>query len=143
MFPLMKYINRTSRCAVIYRNHAFESLGIYDHQHAYLIHICNQPGIRQDELSQLIHVNKSNVARQLAQLETKGYITREVSTENRRLIHLFPTEKGLEIFPTIKEALFKWNQSLLADFSDEEQLLLEKLLIQIAKKADEQIGGNL
>ena len=40
--------------------------------HTYILNVCRNPGISQEALSQLIFVNKSNVARQLAVLEEKG-----------------------------------------------------------------------
>lgn len=143
MFPVMKYINQTSRCGVVYRNAEFESLGVYDHQHAYILHICSTPGIRQDELAKRILVNKSNVARQLAQLETEGLVRRETSSTNRKHILVYPTDKCLEIYPVIKEKLRLWNIALLESLTEEERVVFESALIKVAQKAQAIVGGKL
>lgn len=139
----MKYINQTARCGVIYRNDALSTIGIYDHQHAYILNICHKPGIRQDEIAKLIHVNKSNVTRQLAHLESQGLIIRKPSDVNRKHIHLYPTEKCFDIYPVIKETLSHWNETLLEDFSEDEIKSLEKLMQKLTRKAEEIIGGCL
>lgn len=143
MFPVMKYINQTSRCAVVYRNTEFESLGVYDHQHAYILHICSLPGIRQDELAKRILVNKSNVARQLALLEAEGLVRRETSSTNRKHILVYPTEKCLEIYPLIKEKLRVWNSELLEALTEEERIAFESAIMKIAQKAQSIVGGQL
>ncbi|MGX8795987.1 MarR family winged helix-turn-helix transcriptional regulator [Fusibacter sp. JL298sf-3] len=135
MIPIMKYINQSARCGVLYRNEVFKDIGILDHQHAYILHICAAPGIRQDILAKKVYVNKSNVARQLAQLEKRGLVYREVSHDNRRHMCVYPTEKCLAIHPLVKSRLADWHRHLVSDLTDSEQQVLSELLSKVAEKA--------
>lgn len=131
----MKSINQTARCAITYRNKAFEAYGIQDHQHAYILHICRSPGISQENLAHHIHVNKSNVTRQLLALEKQGLIYRDYAPNNRKQLCVYPTEACLAIYPLVKEKLIKWQNYLLEDFSEDEQKLLCQLMSQVMEKA--------
>lgn len=135
MEPLMKSVNQTARCAMLYRNQVLEPYGLMDHQHAYIIHICQNPGIGQDELANRIHVNKSNVARQLQKLEENGLIYRSNATNNRKIRQVFPTKKGIEIFPHVKDKLSKWQAYLLEGFTADEQNLLCQMMATVMKRA--------
>ncbi len=48
---------------------------------------------------------KSNVARQLAQLEQKGFITRQNDEKDARRLRIFPTDKALAIEAEIRSIL--------------------------------------
>ena len=102
MVGLMKNINRIARCAEQYRNDRLEPFGLTGSQYSVILSVCREPGITQDRLSELVYINKSNVARQLSQLEENGYVTREQGEKDRRTIKVFPTEKSLETVPVIR-----------------------------------------
>ena len=93
---IMRYVSRTSRCGVIFRDEAFKDLGLTGTQHHYLIVIYKNPGIYQHQLAKRLIVNKSNVTRQLNLMEQAGFITRRQDLDNRRQVHIFPTEKAIE-----------------------------------------------
>ena len=72
-------------------------------------------------LGQLIFVNKSNVARQLAVLEEKGYVRRQTSSLDGRRQLIYPTEKALAMQPILQKLLKQWNEQVLEGFSEAEQ----------------------
>ncbi len=74
---LMKFINRTTRCSNFFRAQQLADSGVSGVQCAYLIRICRQPGISQDQLAGQLYKDKSVVARHLATLQQRGYIRRE------------------------------------------------------------------
>lgn len=135
MESIMKYISRTSRLSILYRSDELEKYELNGIQHTYILNICNNPGISQEQLAKLIFVNKSNVARQLALLEQTGFITRIPSEADRRQMRVYPTEKALENYPKVLEVLHEWNARLLEDFSEEEQLLLISMMKKVMNKA--------
>jgi DNA-binding MarR family transcriptional regulator len=140
MKPLMKYIGRTERCAVLYRDEILSSYGLNGHQHTYIINICQNPGISQDRLAKIIFVNKSNVARQLTLLEANGFVLRKTSEANRRQMEVYPTEKCLTLYPIIMDILGDWNKYLLDEFTDEEKSalldMMEKVMLRAATKLE-------
>ena len=75
-----------------------------------MIEICNHPGITQEQLSKLIYVHKSNVARQMSSLEEKGFIYRTISKEDKRNLQVFPTQKPIDILPLLLKVSEQSNQ---------------------------------
>ncbi len=146
MKPLMKYIGRTERCAVLYRDEMLSTYGLNGHQHTYIINICQNPGISQDHLSKIIFVNKSNVARQLSLLEANGFVTRKTSVLNRRQMEVYPTEKCLALYPIILGILGDWNKYLLEEFTTEEKQMLldmmEKVMLRASSKLENSVKGE-
>ncbi|MDD2214369.1 MAG: MarR family transcriptional regulator [Oscillospiraceae bacterium] len=136
MESISKYINRIARCSVLYRSARLAPSGLNGHQHSYILQICHKPGISQDELAELIYVNKSNVTRQLTLLEKNGFISRRACPHDRRSLQVFPTAKAYAILPEIETVLTDWNDMLCQGFTaaDKQQLIeLLQLLMQRAK----------
>jgi DNA-binding MarR family transcriptional regulator len=146
MDSLTKFINRISRCGILYREKKLSKYGLNGVQHAYLLNICRNPGISQENLAKLIFVNKSNVARQLALLEENGFITREPCENDKRQMSVFPTQKAIDTLPKVIEVLDELNGKLLEDFSDEERRLLISMMERVTDKAikliDESFGDR-
>ena len=131
----MKSIGRTSRCAILYRGEMLRAFGLSGTQHLYILNVCRNPGVTQDELVHRNYVNKSNVARQLAQLEENGFVLRRPGENDRRQMLVFPTQKAREVYPRVCEVLQEWNAQLLQDFSPEEQELLVSMMEKVMNKA--------
>lgn len=135
MESLMKYIGKTSRCAILYRNSKLEKEGLNGYQHNYILNICKHPGLSQEQLAQKIFVNKSNVTRQLNLLEQNGFITKKTSASDKRVILVFPTQKAHDIYPKVFNLLSEWNNYLLEDFTEEECLRLYSMMEHVMNKA--------
>lgn len=89
-----------------------------------------------------MYIHKSNVARQLASLEEKGFITRKTDPEDRRSLLVYPTNKAIAVLPQIRAVLEEWESLLLEEFSEEEQKTLlsfsERLAARAAALAEKQ-----
>lgn len=55
------------------------------------------PGINVTQLSKMWNRTKGAVSQTINKLEKKGYITRQKSSENAKVVLLFPTERGIEL----------------------------------------------
>ncbi len=124
-----------SRCEGVYRTDHMPIEGLSACHHSYVLAICNHPGMPQESLVQHICINKSNVARHLAQLEKSGYVRREVSTEDRRATLVYPTEKMLAILPEVRRVTMDWNKYLAADLTEAEFEQFQSLLERLASRA--------
>lgn len=134
--PLMGKISRISRCFTLYRNNQLEQEGINGYQHLYILRVCKNPGISQDQLVKQVYIHKSSVTRQLALLEQNGFITRTPCPSDRRQLLIYPTDKALRILPLVQKVITCWNQQLLADFTEEEKAFLLTMLDKIEQKAE-------
>ena len=135
MSQIIRDMLEISRCGVQYRADCLAPLGLKSIHASYLTEICANPGISQDNLARLIFINKSNVARQVAVLEEEGFIRREPSAADKRVMELYPTEKTLEMLPQITQVLVKWEECITHDLSEEEKDLLTALLRKMSIRA--------
>ena len=116
MESIIRSINHIARLASLYRERELKKYGLGPMHHTYILNVCRNPGISQEALGQLIFVNKSNVARQLAVLEEKGYVRRQTSSLDGRRQLIYPTEKALAMQPILQQLLKQWNEQALAGF---------------------------
>ena len=142
MSQIIRDITEIARCGAQYRTEGLAPLGLKSCHASYLLEICANPGISQDKLAARICINKSNVARQAAILEEDGFLIRTPSTQDKRIMQLYPTEKTLEILPQISPILRQWEACLTADVSDEERAILEKVLERMKDKAAEWMANR-
>lgn len=140
--PFMKQLGEVWRCANLYRTAQYAALGIGSYQDSYLLHICREPGIPQDRLAEVIYVNKSNVARQLASLEEKGFITRTPDPQDRRSLLVYPTQKATDALPAIHKVHRAWNEMVLEGFGEEERRLVADFARRLSENAKHAISGE-
>ncbi len=131
----MKYIGEIWRCSALFRTEQYEKLGIGCYQDLYLIEICEKPGITQEEISAALFVHKSNVARQVASLEEKGMAERRIDPSDRRILRVYPTEKGLSVLEKTRSVRKEWTRRLLEGMSDEEKEALSHSIECLSDRA--------
>lgn len=137
MSNIIRDITEITRCGVQYRTDKLAPLGLKACHGSYLTEICAQPGISQEQLAKCICINKSNVARQVAILEEGGFLQRMPSWEDKRIMKLYPTQKTLDLLPTIMDIMDAWQDLLVKDLSAREQELLENLLEKMRARGSE------
>lgn len=116
------------RCGIQFRGEQTIPLGLKSCHIGYLSRICCYPGISQDQLAQMMFINKSNVARQVAALEEDGFITRTPATSDKRVMELYPTEKTLELMPQLESIVCQWDQIITAGISEEDARTVTRIL---------------
>lgn len=143
MLPINKTISMIERFNLMYRNQQFKKFGLHGYQASFLLEIVHNPKISQDQLTQNMHIDKSNVARGCQALEDNGYIKMVKRKEDRRYVELIPTEEGLELSKTIRRLLKKQRKYLMQDFdsASEEQFLsylewLKKRAIELLEESN-------
>lgn len=142
MLPFMRQISITYRCAMLFRERELADTGLAGCQTPYLTALYRQPGISQEELARSLNVNKSSVARQLSALEEKGYIRREASQTDKRILLVYPTEQAIALIDRIFACYGSWSSYLTQDFSDEEKAMLSNLMVRIAARAEDYVKGG-
>ena len=135
MPALMNYINAIARCSAAYRQEELAPLGLKSVHASYLANLCRHPGITQEQLSQLVFVNKSNAARQIAFLEENGFVKRTPSVDDKRAMLVYPTEKTIEALPKILQTFRDWEALVTVDLSEDERQLLITALTKIRIRA--------
>ena len=130
----MKSLNIISRCQFAFRTQKTTSELCAAH-HPLVLSICRNPGSSQDELAKDICIDKSGVARALANLESKGFVERKTDPENKRKTLVFPTEKMEEILPLVRSVTAEWNSLVAEGISEEELAVFQSVLLRMEKNA--------
>lgn len=141
MYIVMKYVGEMWHCANLYRTEQYEGLDIGSFQDSYLINICKNPGITQEQLSRLIYVHKSNVARQVSSLEEKGFVVRKQDPADRRNLLLYPTEKAKRAMRRISAVHEKWTELILEGLTEEERAAAVGYVMRLAENAKNIVSG--
>ncbi|WP_418302151.1 MarR family winged helix-turn-helix transcriptional regulator [Lysinibacillus fusiformis] len=102
MIEILREIGMIARCLDSISNIEFKELHLSKGQYLYLVRICENPGIIQEKLSEMIKVDKTTVAHAVKKLETQGFIEKKDDFENKKIKRLYPTEKGEDIYLLLK-----------------------------------------
>jgi len=142
MSSLFRMIHVINRCGGNFRAQQLKDTDLGANHHRYLFSVCRHPGISQEELARRAYINKSNVTRHLAYLESCGYVERKQSEEDKRVTLVYPTEKAREMLPMLREISHNWEDSVMEDFTEEERELLKSMLQRISEKASALYSGE-
>lgn len=112
-------------------NIEFRDIELARSQYLYLVRIAENPGIIQEELSELLKVDRSTVARSVKKLEAKGLVQQMSAKDNRKNKKWFVTEKGAALYPFILAENDYSEKTSLQGFSQAEIQALEKMLIRV------------
>lgn len=142
MPSLSRNINVISRCAATYRAERLDGCGISSAHYFYILAVGKNPGISQDKLAKKLYINKSSVARALQTLESDGFIERRQNEADRRITLVYPTKKGEELLPFIREITGDWNGFLFEALDQTEQEIFKTLLEKVARRAASYVDGK-
>lgn len=137
MAEILRDIGMIARALDSISNIEFKEVDLTRGQYLYLVRICENPGIIQEKLAEMIKVDRTTTARAIKKLESNGMIERLEDKENKKIKKLYPTKKGAEIYPFIIRENNYSNAVALNDLSDEEAKQLEYLLKKVCKNISE------
>ena len=137
MAEILRDIGMIARALDSISNIEFKEVDLTRGQYLYLVRICENPGIIQEKLAEMIKVDRTTTARAIKKLESNGMIERLEDKENKKIKKLYPTKKGEEIYPFIIRENNYSNAVALNGLSDEEAKQLEYLLKKVCKNVSE------
>ncbi|WP_182071068.1 MarR family winged helix-turn-helix transcriptional regulator [Bacillus haynesii] len=136
MKAILREIGMIARALDSISNIEFKEHDLTKGQYLYLVRICENPGIIQEKLAEMIKVDRTTAARAIKKLEMKGFIERRDDEHNKKIKKLFPTEKGNEVFPFIKRENDYSNRVALEGFSEGEAETIFNLLQRVRKNVE-------
>jgi DNA-binding MarR family transcriptional regulator len=105
-------------------------------QYAALVAIESHPGIDATRLSEVIHFDRSTIGDVLDRIESKGWIVRQSTPNDRRLKLLTLSPAGEEILRQVAPGIRRVQERLLASLTAAESKTLIHLLAKIADAAE-------
>jgi DNA-binding MarR family transcriptional regulator len=100
--------------------------------HAYLLMLAIQePGIQPTVLSQELHLQPSTITRLIEKMEGKKLLIR---TTDGKMTNVYPTPKGKELHPKLKQCLLEFYENYSNILGKEESARLVQSMNRIADK---------
>ncbi|MFB3162463.1 MarR family winged helix-turn-helix transcriptional regulator [Neobacillus sp. 179-J 1A1 HS] len=136
MKEILREIGMIARALDSISNIEFKEFELTKGQYLYLVRICENPGIIQEKVAELIKVDRTTAARAIQKLEMNGFIEKKDDQHNKKIKKLFPTEKGKNVYPFIKSENDYSNSVALEGFSEEEVDTIFNLLQRVRKNIE-------
>ncbi|NQD66579.1 MarR family transcriptional regulator [Bacillus haikouensis] len=136
MKEILREIGMIARALDSISNIEFKEYDLTKGQYLYLVRICENPGIIQEKLAELIKVDRTTAARAIKKLEINGFIEKRDDQLNKKIKKLFPTDKGKHVYPFIKRENDYSNDVALDGFSEEEVENIFHLLQRVRKNVE-------
>ncbi|QFK70518.1 MarR family transcriptional regulator [Pradoshia sp. D12] len=136
MKEILREIGMIARVLDSISNIEFKEYDLTKGQYLYLVRICENPGIIQEKLAEMIKVDRTTAARAIKKLELNGFIEKKADHQNKKIKKLFPTEKGAKVYPFIKRENDYSNKVALAGLSETEIDIIFDLLQRVRKNIE-------
>lgn len=130
-----RYASMVGRCGQIYFDRRFKNYDIGCGQQFFLAVIEEKPGISQFELCKVTGFDKGTTAKAVKKLEELNYLIRKVDESDKRVYHLFVTEKALPIVKLVYQVQRDWEDILTGGFTQEQREDFKKSIQLVAKNA--------
>ncbi len=135
-------INLLFRISLRYLRGEMKKLGIGSGDYAFLIILFFRPGSSQDELSGLMHVDKSYTARALARLEKMGLVERKADPDEHRIKRVFLTQQSLDMEDVFFGILKNWHDVLINDIDPDHLKIIRDGLDKMMENASVSLYGR-
>ena len=136
MNEILREIGMIARALDSISNIEFKEYDLTKGQYLYLVRICENPGIIQEKLAEMIKVDRATASRAIKKLEVNGFIDKRDDEHNQKIKKLFPTEKGEKVYPFIKRENEYSDRVALEGFSEEEVKTVFTLVQRIRKNVE-------
>jgi DNA-binding MarR family transcriptional regulator len=130
-----KHISLIYRYSQIFFNSELKKYNLGSGQYIFLVNLFKNNGISQEQLSEIVNIDKTTTARAVAKLVNENYVIRKISDNDKRAYNLYTTDKAESIKNNLFGTLDSWNKIMLDNFNSEERKILLKLL--------EKVGSNI
>ena len=94
MKGILREIGMIARALDSISNIEFKEYDLTKGQYLYLVRVCENPGIIQEKLAEMIKVDRTTAARAIKKLELHGFIEKKEDQHNRKIKNSFQRRKG-------------------------------------------------
>ncbi|GIP37875.1 putative HTH-type transcriptional regulator YybA [Paenibacillus sp. J31TS4] len=136
MKEILREIGMIARALDSISNIEFKEHDLTKGQYLYLVRICENPGIIQEKVAEMIKVDRTTAARAISKLEISGFIEKKDDPGNKKIKKLLPTEKGTDVYPFLKRENDYSNSVALEGFSEKEAEIFFDFLQRVRKNVE-------
>ena len=145
-----RYISILDRLMRMYYDHGLSDFEIGWGQQFYVEYLYDHPGASPQEMTEYIRVDRATLTKTIRKLTGVGYIRVVGDEKDRRVKHLYLTEKAVPAAKRIKKIHAEFYESLGSGLSGEELERTEHILRQMAENINRKVwhrmetqGGNV
>ncbi|MBC6136677.1 winged helix-turn-helix transcriptional regulator [Listeria innocua] len=131
MKDILRDIGVIARALDSISNIEFKELNLAKGQFIYLVRICENQGIIQEKLVDILKIDRTTASRAIKNLEKNGLIIKKQDKNNKKNKLLFPTEKGQQLYPLIIRENEYSNAVALKGFTEVEINMLADALKKV------------
>jgi DNA-binding MarR family transcriptional regulator len=128
-----KYISQLYRKGNSFISRELCNVGIGSGQFMFLMELYRQDGRSQEELSEILNIDKGTTARAIKKLEEEGFLLRIKDERDKRAYKLYLTDKGKDVKEDIQKVLIEWENRITFQLNEEEKDTIKLLLKKICK----------
>ncbi|MGE6377676.1 MarR family winged helix-turn-helix transcriptional regulator [Peribacillus muralis] len=136
MKEILREIGMIARALDSISNIEFKDFDLTKGQYLYLVRICENPGIIQEKVAEMIKVDRTTAARAIKKLENQGFIVKKNDDYNKKIKKLYPTVKGERVYPFLKKEGEYTDKVALAGLSPDETETMLDLLQKVRKNIE-------
>jgi len=130
-------IHRTDLKLTNYIKSRLEPYNLAPEQNLIMMLLWEVDGLNQRKIARKLNKDKTNIARMASNLESKGFITRNYSSEDRRSLELYLTPTGSELREEVLPVTEEFNKIATKNLTSREKEQLEHLLNKIDQNFNE------
>ncbi|MDM5454055.1 MarR family winged helix-turn-helix transcriptional regulator [Peribacillus simplex] len=136
MKEILREIGMIARALDSISNIEFKEFDLTKGQYLYLVRICENRGIIQEKLAEMIKVDRTTAALAIKKLEIQGFIEKKNDEGNKKIKKLYPTDKGEKVYPFLQKEGEYTDKVALSGFSLEETEAVFHLLQRVRKNIE-------
>lgn len=140
---LGRYVSILDRLMKMYYDHGLAEFEIGWGQQFYVEYIYDHPGASPQEMVECIRVDKATLTKTIRKLTQVRYIQVLGDEKDRRIKHLYLTEKAIPGAKRIKEIHAQFYETICEGISQEEIKATEKVLKQMSKNLSRKVWHRM
>ena len=125
---IAKYISEIQRMGNIFFLKELSYLGLGYGQFNFLMELYKKDGVRQEDLSLNLKIDKGTTARAIKKMENEGFIIRTHDEKDKRANRIFLTEKAISHKENVYKIARRWEDNLTKNLTNEEKKIILNLL---------------
>ena len=120
MYPTTKTLLKTSRSAQACIGKIVQKYGITVAEHPFVMTIKFNDGLTQDQLSDMVGVDRALTTRAVQSLEKKGLVRKVPDAKDKRYNHVYATDLLHQLTDKIVPELLAFNDAAMEGLSEKE-----------------------
>lgn len=143
-FPnLCRCISILDRLMKMYYEHGLTDFEIGWGQQFYIEYIYDNPGASAQQMVSCIRVDKATLTKNIKKLVEIGYVKITIDDKDKRIKHLYPTEKAASAVKRIKEIHSSFYKTLCTEISAQDIYITERTLEQMAENINKKVWHRM